>query len=190
MKLNKLLAIAIASCSLANAATITVSAGFGATQGLAVYNDTTLATTFTLSVGSYTAGSPASFASFGSAIQDTGKVNTPTGITATSPASFNSQIIHLFIGGGANVADSLSSGKYVVLRTNANTAFPADVSVAGSTTFNAALGSGLTAIATGSAANWVSTSSASDGGRIVFVPEPSVALLGALGIFGLVRRRR
>jgi MYXO-CTERM domain-containing protein len=190
MKLRQLLIATIATCSLAKAATITVSAGFGATQGLAVYNDAVLATTFTLSVGSFTAGSPASFASFGSAIQDSGKVNTPTGITATSPASFNSQVVHLFVGGGATVAESLTSGKYVVLRTNTNTAFPADVSVAGSTTFNAALGSGLTAVSTGSAATWVSTASTTDGGRIVFVPEPSVALLGALGVFGLIRRRR
>jgi len=183
MKLVKCALGVILLAASSQAATVIVSQGFGATQGLVVTNQGVALASFTIAVGTYSAGT---FSVFGSAITDTGKVNA-AGIGATGPSSFNSQIINLFVGNGP-VNDPAT--QYVVLRTNANTAFPADVSGTGSSTFNAALGSGLTLVANTPNAQWSPTATASAGGTINFVPEPSAALLGAIGALGLLRRRR
>lgn len=176
MKLLKISAIALMSLAGANAATITVTAGFGA-QGLNVTTSGVAATSFHVAIGSWDGSS---FTQFATGIQDTAKVN---GVfTATVPPAVNSQVIHLFVGQGSSVD---FGGNYVLFRTNTNTAFPADVSSGSATaTFSATALSGLTAVSQNNATLTSGTNT------INFVPEPSVALLGALGVFGLIRRRR
>ena len=176
MKIRNILAIAAALAfpSAVNAATITVSAGFGV-QGLSVTLDGSAADSFLVSVGNWDGSS---FTMFGDAVTDVDKVNAV--ITAGGPSSLNGLAVHLM------VADT-QNRSFVILSSNAGTSFPPDVAAAGGTTFNAALGSGLSLVATDSNSTFDSTGNAIN---LVAVPEPSVAILGALGALGLIRRRR
>lgn len=179
----KFLFLSLAFCAAANAATVTVTAGFG-TQGLNVTNSGVAATSFAVTVGNLSGGV---FTQFSTTIIDTGKVN---GVfTAQAPSSLNGLAIHLLVadstfafGAGQTLP---ATGSYVILTTSPTaTNFPADVAAAGGPSFNAALGSGLAQIASSNATFTPGTST------INLVPEPSSALLGALGALGLLRRRR
>jgi hypothetical protein len=183
MKLLKLSLILGALATCANAATITVSAGFG-TQGFNVTtNGTTSLPSFLVAVGGYSGGV---FTQFGSVL-DSAKVSGV--ITATSPTTLNSQIINLFVGNGTTVENSTS---WVILSPTANTAFPANVTQATGVTYAATLGTNQNLVAS-SNATWSATTALGGGagaGLITMIPEPSAALLGALGALGLLRRRR
>jgi len=186
MKFTKLIALFALSVGAANAATITVSQGVGA-QGYTVLVDGTAPTGFFWSVGSYNTIS-STWTQFGTAQSDTAKVN--GSVTATSPSSLNSAIIDLFVGTGNSIANS-STGGWVILRTNANTAFPSDVTGAGSVTFGASVTNGVSILAKGNSASAFATVGAAGGNlNLVTVPEASTALLGAIGALGLLRRRR
>lgn len=175
MKL-KLLSLFVALSSVAGAATVTVTAGFGA-QGLSVFDGASLAASQFVAVGNLSGGT---FTQFASTIEDTGKVN---GVfTAQEPASLNNLPIHLWVGN----AEIGSATSYVILSSNAGTAFPPDVAAAGGPTFNAAVGANLTVV------DSVMATYDGDASSITFVPipEPTVTALGALGLLGLLRRRR
>lgn len=179
MKTKAILAALALSVGMAKAATVTVTAGFGA-QGLSVYNGpASLATNFYVAVGNYSGGS---FTQFSTTIEDTGKVN---GVfTAQAPVSLNGLPVHLWVGTGPIGAADTS---FVILSANVGTAFPPDVAAAGGPTFNAALGSNLSVVTTSEGAVF---DGAANSITLVPIPEPSVALLGALGVVGLMRRRR
>lgn len=167
---------------LASAATITVNGGIGANQGINVFNASSVAlTNYAVAVGSWNG---TSFTQFGTTTVDAAApVNAV--ITATSPAAVNSQVIHLFVGAGSTVDFNNS---YALLRMNSNLAFPSDVSSGtASATFLAGVGTNLTLVSSKDMTwNPQSTSRSS----LTVVPEPSAALLGALGALGLLRRRR
>jgi hypothetical protein len=183
MKLLKISLILGCLSTLANSATITVSAGFG-TQGIVVTtNGTTSVPSFFVAVGNYSSGV---FTPFGG-VTDTAKVSGV--ITSTSPTSLNSQVINLFVGSGNSIA---SSTNYLILSPNAGTTFPSDVTQATGVTYAATLGVNQTLV-TSSGATWSGNTTLGGGagaGMITFVPEPSAALLGAVGALGLLRRRR
>ena len=177
------------ACGFANAATITISAGFGA-QGIHVTEDGinalgSVESPFLVSVGGY---EESTYTQFANVIQDiTPKIN--GGITGTAPTSLNGKLIHLFVGNGTTVENSTS---YVILSGSA--AFPTDVTVATGVTFLATVGSNLTLVDS-SNANWfpaLTLGGEAGNGYIQFglIPEPSAALLGAIGALGLLRRRR
>jgi hypothetical protein len=79
-----------------------------------------------------------------------------------------------------------SATSFVILTSNPATLFPADVSTAGGPTFNAAIGTNVNLVSATNATFTGATSTI----NFAAIPEPSVALLGALGLIGLVRRRR
>ncbi len=196
MKSVKCLALLISLSALSNAATVTVSSGL-ATQGFTPYVAGAVLPNFFFSVGSYSLVST-TWTQFGNALADTLKVGGAGGIAATSPTSLNGSIVDLFVGTGNSIA---SSTAWVVLRPSATTAkFPADVTGTGSVTLAATVPTGATGwtiIASGVAAGDPAASFGGTtplvGGTILNlnnVPEPSAALLGALGALGLLRRRR
>ena len=181
--LRSLLLLGLMS-GLSQAATITVSSGLPA-QGFLVTLGGVQTANHLVSVGNFNAGT-STFSSFGSLLIDTDKVN---GVfAATSPTSFNGTIIDVFVGLGTTIEESMTSGNWVVIRTNANTTFPADVSGTGSATFAMTLPTTVSIIGEGNVGHGFATLGSTN--TINFVPEPSTALLGALGVFGLLRRRR
>ena len=175
-KLVKLLIATLLSSAFAGAATINLSAGLPS-QGITTTVDGVASTQHLLAVGNFSEGV---FTIFGSAIVDTDKLNGQ--FVATGPTSLNGLAVHLFVGSGSTVENS---EQFVILaNTTSNPLFPADVTGTGATTYIASQGSQLSI---------VSSNNASLTGNVIdftAVPEPSVAILGALGALGLIRRRR
>lgn len=193
MKTMKLLAILVSLSGFSGAATVTISSGL-ATQGFTPYVANAALANFSFSVGSYNTLT-STWTQFGSAIADTGKVGGAGGITAFAPTSLNASIVDLFVGSGSSIATS--GNAWVILRPSATTAkFPADVTGTGSVTVSAAVPtgtSGWTIIAKGDDTASFGGTTPVVGGTILnlnTVPEPSAALLGAIGALGLLRRRR
>ena len=179
MKLIKLFSLGVMLSSSVHAATVTVSAGFG-TNGLLVTSGGVAVASQFLALGNWNSGV---FTQFGSSITaDTGAVS--GAFTATAPTSLNGLVVHLYVGTG-NTLDFSSGANYIVIRATSNTAFPADVS-------------SVLATATATMSNWTTTSVVTNSASfaavgtktINFVPEPSSALLGAIGALALLRRRR
>jgi len=180
MKFLKFLLIGLFATSVAQAATITVTEGFGA-QGITVTVANVAPTTFYWSVGNYNTGGSV-YTQFGSAVADSAKIN--GSVTSTTPTSLNSQFVDLFVGTANSIAASGTS--WVILRSTDGTTFPANVADATGVTLSATSYANFTIIASGSAGNTLTSS----GLNFAAVPEPSVALLGALGGLALLRRRR
>jgi hypothetical protein len=184
MKLLSSIFAAALCLSAAQAATITVSSGL-TSQGFLVTDGGQATAGHFVAVGNFNTLTGV-FTVFGSAVADTAKVNTSPGIAATGPSTFNGTIIDVFVGLGNSIESS--GAKWVVLRSNANTAFPADVSGTAAVTFAATLPTTVSIIGRGDAGNGFGLSGTTN--TINMVPEPSTALLGLLGIAGLIRRRR
>jgi hypothetical protein len=183
MKLLKLFAaLGLLMTGASQAATITVSAGL-ANQGFTPTINGTAVANFTWSVGTWNTATQ-TFTAFGS-VADTGEVN--GSVTATGPTSFNSQVIALFIGTGSTIAES--GQNWVVLTHNSGTTFPSDVTQATGVTFAATTPGVVTIVGTGNENHSFGAQTAT-GYALNFVPEPSAALLGLLGVAGLLRRRR
>lgn len=183
MKLFKFLTIVGVLSASTHAATIQVSAGTPS-QGL-TFTVEGAATNFFYAVGVWNSAT-STFTVFGDPVADVGEIG-GTSVTATGPASFNNQEIHLFVGTGQTIA---SSGvTWVVLDSTFPTAlFPADVSVPGSATFGATTDAVVTILASGQPVTF--TSNGASGQFMNSVPEPSAVLLGFLGALGLLCRRR
>ena len=178
MKLIKLFSLGVMLSSSVHAATVTVSAGFG-TNGLLVTSGGVAVASQFLALGNWNSGV---FTQFGSSITaDTGAVS--GAFTATAPTSLNGLVVHLYVGTG-NTLDFSSGANYIVIRATSNTAFPADVS-------------SVLATATVTMSNWTTASVVTNstymlpvGTKTIGIPEPSSALLGAIGALALLRRRR
>jgi hypothetical protein len=181
MKAIKLLLALGLLTGAAHSATINISAGTP-TQGFSVTSFGWAATSHFVAVGSWDALT-STWTQFGSTLTDTGKVSGQ--VIASSPTSLNGSVIHLFVG----LVNSPTAGvEWVILRTNANAAFPADVTGTGAVTFAATLPSTVTFVAKGDPSSGYGLSGTTN--TINLVPEPSTALLGLLGLAGLIRRRR
>jgi hypothetical protein len=174
------LAAAVASLGAAKAATITVTAGFNAANDIDVTLNGAPPATFTVAVGSWDG---TTFTQFGTAVTDTGSVN--GAFTATGPTEVNNDVIFVYVGIGAGVNTVAGSGQWALFRTATNTAFPSDVTnaLASSTVQFHNATAGNVVLAAGNNHQYT-------GNTVNFVPEPSAALLGALGVVGLLRRRR
>ena len=169
------LAAAVALAGAAQAATITVSPGFNANNDI----DVTGAASFTVAIGSWDG---TTFTQFASTISDTGSVN---GVfAATAPAEVNGDVIFVYVGIGP-VNTATGQGQWALFRTAGNTPFPTDVSSVSATAtvnFHNTTAGNVVAVA--------GNNYTYQGNVVNFVPEPSAALLGALGVVGLLRRRR
>jgi MYXO-CTERM domain-containing protein len=184
MKLVLLFAATILLAGASQAATVTITAGL-ANQGLTPnFVGIAQPSSYFVSVGVWNAGSQ-TFSPFGSAFSDTGEVNGQ--VTATGPATFNNQQVALYVGMGASIAES---GPFWVVftSTNAGAFFPPDVSAPSGVTFAATAPAVLNVAAAGLFA-FIHPQTAT-GYQLDIVPEPSAALLGLLGVAGLLRRQR
>jgi MYXO-CTERM domain-containing protein len=200
MKKTVLMLLASLSC-FASAATINVGGAPAARLGVAPAGGGTLlsgANTFYMTAGTYTTP-PVDFASAIAGLNPLRAVTTnaivSVGSTAPGTVGAPSTIGGSFVGVGpgelsgaafylliSNSQDYTTATQVAVIRSVA-TLFPNPVSGAG------------TVSATSSITAWAPvvggfTDSTTDFVTLVAVPEPSTALLGLLGLAGLVRRRR
>jgi len=173
--LIKIAAIAL-TIGGASAATINVTAGLSFLgQGYSVTSNS-VATTYVMAAGNWDGST---FTAFGPELLKGDSDLIAGQFAATSPTTLNNLPVHIFIGSGATVAGStewmiLSGGK----------SFPSDVTSSASETVSFTVD--------GSAVFVASQNATLNTQNVDFsaIPEPSVALLGALGVLGLIRRRR
>lgn len=163
---------------VSKAATIGISAGFGATSGVLVTIDG-VSVASTLEVGGWDGVTFTEFATdvaLGSGAKIAGS------FVASGPASLNSDEIFMRITAGGNTA-IIATGSF----------FPSDVSSGTASTtevFSSSAAGTISSFSGALSATLVDNNPSIDTLNFVTVPEPSIALLSALGVFGLVRRRR
>lgn len=187
MKSIKLFALLALVSGFADAATVTISSGLAA-QGYTVLVNTVAPANFFVSVGSWNSIN-STWTQFGSSVSDTAKVGGFGGISATSPLSLNGVPIDVFVGTGTDIASSGTG--WVILRQNTSTLFPPDITQATNVTWAGSTTDRVTIVGTGNVENGFNVIGAVGGNlNLVTIPEPSAALLGALGVLGLLRRRR
>ena len=172
MKLIRTLLIGVAALfGSVNAATVTISPGFGG--GIKVTTED-VQTTYSMSVGTFSEGL---FTMFGTTVSQKA-VNAGIGgeFAGVGPASVNDQMIAIQITNG---------DAFAILMTTAT--FPSDTSSAlASSTANVFTEANVTLVSSSNGTSFTSPTNL----NLVAVPEPSVAILGALGALGLIRRRR
>ncbi|TAF26893.1 MAG: PEP-CTERM sorting domain-containing protein [Verrucomicrobia bacterium] len=208
MKLQKLLIGLLVACGVSQAATINVGGVFSAASGLGVKTSTGTVLSsggYVIAVGSFTtvptvlpdasnlAAAVSSLNVFQTLTSPTAAGNTQgaivggfTAIGGGNASLFNGKQIYVVVGNGSTLANS---NEFAILTTATNVLFPADVTGSAATTVT--LSSITNSVVLPNAGLEDANGAARD--LIVLaspVPEPSIALLGALGIFGLVRRRR
>lgn len=104
-----------------------------------------------------------------------------TGLGGPDPTVFNSRTMYILVGNGATQA---ASSHFGIFAFTANQSFPANVAAAGTTLVSIPNGAAITPLAN------AGTVTGNNLGLAFAVPEPSAALLGTLGVLGLLRRRR
>lgn len=183
MKLIKLIPLLGLSFGFANAATVSVTQGVGA-QGFTVLVNGLAPASFVWAAGNYNTIN-STWTQFGGTQTDTGKIN--GSVSATSPTSLNNSVLNLYVG---TAAYGTAGASWVIMNMTNNLAFPADVTLTGGPTFLASVTNGVNFVARSNVNNGFTAPVATAGGSLNLVPEPSAALLGALGALGLLRRRR
>lgn len=182
LKLLKIAAVFGLLCSSASATTVVLGGGttgfqFVTSEGAVLPN--TLVT-----VGTFTGGTFSAF-------EGTGTPQIGLGAVSTFAGRWNNQIANTGAAAnpfnGADIYVAIQNQGGVTYVTSSAWSFPTNAG---------GVGDSITILASEidgyeeslSTVPWVSTG----GGQVVLgvVPEPSVALLGALGVLGLIRRRR
>ena len=132
------------------------------------------------------------FSLFGSALSPVPTATTAGliigSITATNTA-FNSALLYMLIGNGTTKANSTEFA--IIQGTSPAWTFAPNVALAGSTTYTLANASQFAVV--GVAGTEIDNLTGADGLQLrtlAVIPEPSAALLGAIGALGLLRRRR
>jgi hypothetical protein len=181
-KLISLAAILFTVASV-HAATVTLSPGFSSQLRYSI-NGVQQSNTAFIAVGNWNG---TTFTQFGAGFADFADNAAVNGnVAAAGPASLNGLQVHVYIGFGSEV--NTSTGNFAILRSVVNgsaVVFPSNVADG--------LASSLWQAneASGNDVQLVTGNNVELTGNVVnFVPEPSAALLGALGVVGLLRRRR
>ena len=186
MKLLTIIGITAATLAYSNAATINVTGGFGV--GVLVATTTSGVTTntaSTLQVGGYSGSIFTAFVAPSISLNSGSKI--AGSFVGTSPTSLNGAPIFIKV----SLPNTLDG--WAILSTANN--FPADVSSAlasQSVTFSSSSPGSVAALG-GTSITGASFGAPGSANKLNFtmaVPEPSTALLGAIGVLGLLRRRR
>lgn len=160
-----------------------IGLGIFSTESLSGLTGTQLIAAFTQfgNLGTFAAGGP-------TGARGTFSIGMPN-VTVTGNTTFQNQNMFLFVGNGTTFANST---EFLVLK-NTKTFAPGDDGIpTGVTVSFTAANSTLLFGANASNIFTTSTDASITPGwtTVAPVPEPSIALLGALGVFGLIRRRR
>ena len=190
MKLKLVKTIAVAACLAGSvqAATITVSGGIGSTNNqITVRLNGVQTANHYISVGSWNG---TAFTEFTAPSVDTGFIN--GSFVNTTNTAVNGQVVHVWVGlSSTRTFDPTAN--WVLFKATNNAAFGADISSVSSAT-TVTLSNFTTAVNVAQSTSYTEVNAVAGppavGPYINFVPEPSAALLGALGALGLLRRRR
>lgn len=197
-KLTLVVAAVMAMASAANAVTVALNKGLS--PGFTVQNAAGNATQSFIFIGTFTGGTdPAggtaipsiisSFKVFGTLAAPIASGATISGGVdysgALAASNFNSLKMFMFVADSANLATATQVGLFGNVPVSS---FPADVTAGGSVNFNVNIFANLEAIA--GVGSKIDNATGADVVRLVPVPEPSAALLGAIGVVALLRRRR
>ena len=175
MKLIKTLLIALVSVSASHAATVTLTAGFG-TSGINVTAGG-IATSYSVEVGGFAGGNFTLFPAAAVAKLSTDKIAGTFAFTGADSVALTGDQIFIRI---------TTSGGFAILGTSVVEAFPDLTSGIASNSVTVGSSPTISVIPSiGSA-----PAGFSNPNTLNFVPEPSTALLGLLGLAGLIRRRR
>ncbi len=180
MKLIKSIVLSLlAAAGMASAATVTLAPGFG--TGIIVTADG-VNTPYTVTIGGFEGGI---FTQFGSASNSfTSGTKLGGAYAATGPDSLNGDRVFIRIDIGA--------GRFGIFQTTGTAPsgfFPSDVTSALLSSTANVNNTGQLVIASSGGVQSVAFGSANNI-NFVAIPEPSTALLGLLGVAGLIRRRR
>ena len=196
-KLTLIVAAVMAMASAANAVTITLNKGLS--PGFTVQNTAGAATQSFIFIGTYADGALpgdtaipsliSNFLVFGSLAAPIASGATISGggdySGALAASNFNTEKMFMFVADTNNLATATQIGLFGNVPA---TFFPADVTAGGSFNFNVNTFASLEVIA--GAGSKIDNATGADVLRLVAVPEPSAALLGALGVVAFLRRRR
>ena len=195
------LGLTVALATFVSGATITLNKGLS--PGFNVQNSAGTSTAGFVFIGTFAGGTApgtpvgGDYTNLISTFQIFGSIATPVagtalsgGITASpaTPANFNTFQMYMIVANNASLAAATQFGLFT---NTPATAFPADTLAAGSTNFNVNVFTALGVVA--GAGSKIDNATGADTLRLVNVvpiPEPSTALLGLLGVAGLIRRRR
>lgn len=214
MKLKSVIALAAllaVTSGVAQSATITLARGLGAV-GINVQNGLTNAVLpggYYIAVGTFTNASGvtqvptittdfssllaavAQFDVFGSSNSPTSGTTSGllaaaiTGLGSPDTSVFNNKEIFVLVGNGTTAVNSNQWGFFSMATP---VFFPPNVADAGGPTLTTATFASITPLP--NAGTRIDNASGADSFRLVGVPEPSAAMLGAIGALGLLRRRR
>ena len=193
-----LVVAAVMAMASANAATIALNKGLS--PGFIVQDSTGANIQSFIFIGTYTNGTNpadgtapadlvANFKVFGALAAPIAAAGTISGNVdyngVLAASNFNTLKMFMFVANNANLAAATQVGLFGNVPASA---FPADVAASGSFNFNVNVFGNVEVIA--GAGGKVDNATGADVLRLVAIPEPSTALLGALGVLALVRRRR
>lgn len=175
MKLTKLALLGALFIGVSQAATVTLSTGFA--PGISVTEGGIASDGYSFTVGSWDGAVFTSLDTFASA---SGTTAISGDLASLTPTGLTGGPVFVLVTDTVGAPDL--SGNYAILSTGGT--FPDIGNAIDSTIVDlGAFGGSVALVANNNAA-------VADANTINFVPEPSIAMLGGLGLLGLLRRRR
>ena len=204
MKIATTIAMLIAAHGMSNAATIQLSKGLS--PGFNATDTAGALVATTVFIGTFANGTAptipgngnytsiiSSFNIFGGgpgiSIGSGSLITNATGITSTAnPTLFNGFTLYAIIANSSTLSTATQFA--LVNNTGAGTFFPTDITTSNSASINFTTFTALQTVAGGGTTTTGTPNSIHMINVVTAVPETSTALLGAIGVLGLLRRRR